>query len=1028
MADYTDIIQEINTNLPDNNTQSITAEKLRDTLIDLTTAIETNENEFEAELVVDSLKSSETTKALSANNGYELSKRSTMLEFVGADNTLQTNYLYCLSGHKYKIYLDNTEFTWNNVTYSTSSYYIWRITVVDYNNDNETVISSRGCDNKVDPLNPTYTFTANKNGYIRFSFRADEGQTLRIRIEDITISSSLEDSIDDINQAFSNEVTPEEILSITGKFYSGSVGSAISTSNSTNMRGKQYSVVAGKQYHTVVKLASNYTALYILRYTDENNIILSRYYLTSSTTYQFDAISKAPEGAAYAYVNYLSTNESTFSFTELQTNYVNVNEIANTTSANSSAIAELESDMSDVKDSLEEITDNTTVEPDTTVSGYFIKGSVNSVVETGSSTNMRYRRFPVTPGQTYWFEDNTSTPGIASLYLLFWTDSDQKILKRQFWTQSGVTEYPKEVVVAPEGAAYAFINYYSSTNNYKFESVNITFVNVSELKSDVDELKSQVGEDSKLMKVVIKGGFLPTNYGWETAYYIRTKYNENEDIIIQNKINSNFCLSFNFVYVGPNDKTDTQLMTSTYRVVDCGDSTAPFYRVNLYWHLYAQHGCPIPRINNNVGMTTASVGNLWQDTITYQGEPFVRQYHIGYVSDQYIYLLPVYYEDSYGRMTRGWKNDHYSTDITTLEFVEAQGSGTDEGISTINVAGYGQVQKYPMMITSDRKFIVDGAEINEIGTYYCNEFGVSEFQVGYDPATIPDADWFAGTSNRVSLENAEPLVNFTWDYLYKGATCSMNTTVKILREIECQSWGAIQQQYFHSQTYNGNTYTAKFMIPKLKNYRTPFDETSSNVNYYRTSTYLDDVNDPVDRQIGYLVNTAGTNDYRIGMAAGLSLVSGDTVKSKRIQMLASGSSNEHYRMGTFSPSNTNKFYIAAFNTGNYADNQYNLPVGFLKQINCYVSYFDPAQNNGQQVYWYKEGNGYVIYCHSQEEVSEEGGKNVLINVPTFMDGLSLSLVEKTDNASLVTETIVNGKFYVNYTGTDHIKYIVLKAN
>jgi DNA-binding transcriptional MocR family regulator len=79
MADFTDIIQEINTNLPDNNTQSITAEKLRDTLIDLTTAIETQQGDFESDLVVDSLKSTETTKALSANNGYELSKRDTMV-------------------------------------------------------------------------------------------------------------------------------------------------------------------------------------------------------------------------------------------------------------------------------------------------------------------------------------------------------------------------------------------------------------------------------------------------------------------------------------------------------------------------------------------------------------------------------------------------------------------------------------------------------------------------------------------------------------------------------------------------------------------------------------------------------------------------------------------------------------------------------------------------------------------------------------------------------------------------------------
>lgn len=51
MADFTEIIQEINTNLPDNNTQSITAEKIRTTLIDLTNTIEEVQNDFEEEVV-----------------------------------------------------------------------------------------------------------------------------------------------------------------------------------------------------------------------------------------------------------------------------------------------------------------------------------------------------------------------------------------------------------------------------------------------------------------------------------------------------------------------------------------------------------------------------------------------------------------------------------------------------------------------------------------------------------------------------------------------------------------------------------------------------------------------------------------------------------------------------------------------------------------------------------------------------------------------------------------------------------------
>lgn len=49
MADFNDIIQEINTNLPTNNNQEITATKLRTTLVDLTTKISDVQDDFEAE-------------------------------------------------------------------------------------------------------------------------------------------------------------------------------------------------------------------------------------------------------------------------------------------------------------------------------------------------------------------------------------------------------------------------------------------------------------------------------------------------------------------------------------------------------------------------------------------------------------------------------------------------------------------------------------------------------------------------------------------------------------------------------------------------------------------------------------------------------------------------------------------------------------------------------------------------------------------------------------------------------------------
>lgn len=99
MANFDNIIQEINTNLPDNNTQSITAEKLRTTLIDLTEKIDDVQDDFETtltgefdtlqgqvetaldNLIVDNLTSDSSTSALSANQGRVLNERIESIEY-----------------------------------------------------------------------------------------------------------------------------------------------------------------------------------------------------------------------------------------------------------------------------------------------------------------------------------------------------------------------------------------------------------------------------------------------------------------------------------------------------------------------------------------------------------------------------------------------------------------------------------------------------------------------------------------------------------------------------------------------------------------------------------------------------------------------------------------------------------------------------------------------------------------------------------------------------------------------------------
>lgn len=586
-------------------------------------------------------------------------------------------------------------------------------------------------------------------------------------------------------------------------------------------------------------------------------------------------------------------------------------------------------------------------------------------------------------------------PSVGIRFVEWYNEDNEYIGYGQFGGGGGIAVRIEDArVIPPTGAKYLYLNVQKNKSFWGVYDLTTEYISSGAIEQSIASVAS------RRMKVVI------SSMGYDsTSFYIRTRYNSTKDIILKYYTNGNSLISPHSAYVGANNLTDEELLGNTYLVSSHSDSTAPFFKVTQYWHLFAQHGYPIPYFANSVGMTSSDVGAEWVDNLG-------RHYTIGKVTSSYIYLLPVIYQDANNHYVRDWKNTA-SSESSNLTLTHVSGGSYTTTISNVT---FSQDQLRPVMKHEDRKFVVGINEITEPGTYYCDEFKVSESQIGYDPATI--TSWFP-----VNLVGAEPLALFTWSYSFKGAQCCVNTTVDIRREIECECYGATQQQFF----YDKGNYKAMFMIPKAASRNgveidKPFNSpSSSSTSYsiYRITSHLKDVNDPVDRQIGYLYNE-DTGDYLVGMAAGLSLVSGDTVTEKRIQNCPIGSTDEHYRIMLFSPLNINKFYIAAINAAPYADNDYYFPTTLFKEINYYVCYFDPAENTGQ-VYWYKDGNDYVIYAHCQSAQNR-----LAINVPEFMEGLKLSVVEKTSNAQLLTDTIQNGKFFVNYNSAD-ANYIVLKT-
>lgn len=645
-----------------------------------------------------------------------------------------------------------------------------------------------------------------------------------------------------------------------------------------------------------------------------------------------------------------------------------------------------------------------TLTPDEVVHGYFIMQDGS----TRANASFRYERYnlPNTIYEELLFSSSYgSTTNIAPI---FYFDKDDNLISDEYrfdFTPGGV-DFNNTPLHIPVNTAYILFNLSESSGGTMYMQTKGEYYDLAQMETDIENIKG----GKKLIKLHVYDTEPGRN---KNAFYVRAKYNDTKDILLLYYINLNTLLSPKAAYIGANTLSDADLMASANIVSNHSDSIAPLFQSSLYWHLYAQHGYVIPVIPNTVGLTTADIGALWKDQLD-------RQYNIGNVVGSSIYLLPVITRGAEGEDTRGWKTP-LNPVVTSLTHISG-------GVVTtpFSVASQTTTQLCPIMSHDNRKFYIDGRELTEPGDYEGDDFTVSESQTGYDPASIET--WFPtpGVIGTPDLTGAVEMARFTWSYNFRGAQCCVNTTIDIRRKVECQSYGATQQQTFVD---TGN-YKAMFMIPKAANasngtvLEKPFNSPSlgsTGYSFFRNATYLKDVDKPIDRLIAMLHNP-NDNTYLVGMAAGLSLVSGETIPAKRNANIpiATDTNNGHQRLGSFSPSNNNKFYIAAINTAPFADDGYNLPNTYFKEINYYISYFDPAANPGQ-CYWYKDGNSYVIYSHCQSVQSR-----VSLTLPDFMEGLSVEIVEQTDNAVLLTDTVQNGKLFVSYN-TDDANYLVLRT-
>lgn len=323
MANFDNIIQEINTNLPDNNSQAITAAKLRTTLIDLTTQIDTVQDDFEttvnnslANITVDNLTSSETEKALSANQGQELKNRANTFVFTGAGNDLVSYRIYCYANHKYRLYPSKTNIDFTGITYTNTQYVCLGIYNYDENYENPVTLYYRGCNDLTSPYQEYYDITAQQNGYITISIRAAVNESFKFIAIDTT-SNNAEDETNLYNPLVNTLANAKDVSKLQMKLedvdgYEEKIQPTYVSEEGVGIRenGTEFNT-AGWQYGTfslpqnakrvrfkVLNYISSTTPTAGWQILDENDIVLysSAYEHTSQATTTEDFFVEIPNG------------------------------------------------------------------------------------------------------------------------------------------------------------------------------------------------------------------------------------------------------------------------------------------------------------------------------------------------------------------------------------------------------------------------------------------------------------------------------------------------------------------------------------------------------------------------------------------------------------------------------------------------------------------------------------------------------------------------------------------------------------
>ena len=1090
MADFSQIIQEINTNLPDNNTQSITAGKLRTTLIDLTNTIETVQNDFETNIqdefdtlsqsldfgsgqnvndvdIVDNLDTKSSDDVLSANQGNVLglrTKEANIYETQITNYTINNGHIVSYGGILQNNPPDSTKYAEIQLPAGKNRHL--RFLGLTYDNRIEIGYYFYKIENGVEKRIKGNAFdVSGVQSSKEYTIPVPAGATIfRTTVKRVSNANNIENSFycylqtgktlgdapafQELGSVFD---TPEAktLTSIFG--YLQKAGMKVSnyipyTSEAaywncdTHQQVAYYSDsrclsttdVSGYDYIMFVGTEYNVpTSLGYAFFKADNTLIYDKRFDTNpsnpSITVSKIYFVKVPAEAKW----FKSRNDSQFY------NVVGLN--GNTIKED---VFEWINGLYLDKDSLEDfsktvVSGKNLINANDLLEGWTISEFDLIQRENSNMSNKLYLQ----NGQTYTAQNvflyNTTPKGI----ILARFDENDNYLGRNIYYVTSASQYAGQVASVisfqyfSSGEAYTrlVLNYFTngasvpSTPSLSTETMLETGSAASPWEPYEEKTVYDIAKASDLVALEERVTTIEESLGIAGKLMKVTIDDTWFDVRSKHSETEDILISFANRINGENNN----LQSTTFANVYIGPNTLADNTLKTSTYFVSN---PYDQIS------PVGVNSFWY-LYAQHGWTIARGINNGQVDSTDV--GSIWKDQNNRQFCLGYVSGSYAYWVPVC----TQDAGT--GVWT---ASWSQLNPYPNSFTyvsgtathtasfsmttsrydvrvqtQKREYLVDG-KIVENGTYYCNDFTFNEYILGHNPAAVVPTQWFIGDWNSDSRYNGD-LINWSRSFDFKCGSVKYMCSMDVVNPFKITEFYDVMPQ-MPLQTGNYHSYSFIPKVNKLYNGNMickPFLTDSGVVSITATKSTIFDSADLPDRVVTYLKN--GSNRYRCVEAAGFALNEGITQKLIRNANLANRPNTALILNYGSSTSTRNKFYSYVLDENTYPNGIVNNTVA----LNCsgFFSFTDQnIQAENVFVNWYKDNDGYVIYVHGQQAYNKVG-----IVLPEFMNGYKLdNIIEKTGNSDVLTDVVVSGRMYVKlpsqtYYGVNNFdaNYIVFRV-